>query len=80
MTLSPRHARAVILSLALGTFGIGVIEFATMGLLPYYAADFGVSEAQAGHAISAYALGVVIGAPVLAVVGAKIPRKQFLIG
>ncbi|MBD3804601.1 MAG: MFS transporter [Thioclava sp.] len=80
MTLSPSHARAVIFSLALGTFGIGVIEFATMGLLPYYAAEFGVSEAQAGHAISAYALGVVIGAPVLAVVGAKIPRKQFLIG
>ncbi|MEO1951585.1 MFS transporter [Thioclava sp.] len=80
MTLEPRHARAVILSLALGTFGIGVIEFASMGLLPYYAADFGITEARAGHAISAYALGVVIGAPLLAVIGAKIPRKQFLIG
>ncbi|PWE49360.1 MFS transporter [Thioclava sp. NG1] len=80
MTLEPRHARAVILSLALGTFGIGVIEFASMGLLPYYAADFGITEARAGHAISAYALGVVIGAPLLAVIGAKVPRKQFLIG
>jgi len=80
MTLSPRDARAVILSLALGTFGIGVIEFASMGLLPYYAADFGISEAQAGHAISSYALGVVIGAPILAVMGAKLPRKGFLIG
>ncbi|KFE35583.1 MFS transporter [Thioclava atlantica] len=80
MTLSPRDARAVILSLALGTFGIGVIEFASMGLLPYYARDLGVSEVRAGHAISAYAIGVVVGAPLLAVIGAKIPRKQFLIG
>ncbi|KEP69008.1 MFS transporter [Thioclava dalianensis] len=80
MSLSPRKARAVILSLALGTFGIGVIEFASMGLLPFYAADFGISEARAGHAISSYALGVVIGAPLLAVAGAKLPRKGFLIG
>ena len=80
MTPSSRDARAVILSLALGTFGIGVIEFASMGLLPFYAADYGVTEARAGHAISAYALGVVIGAPLLAVLGAKLPRKAFLIG
>ncbi|MEX1661981.1 MFS transporter [Thioclava sp. 15-R06ZXC-3] len=80
MTLSPRDARAAIFSLALGTFGIGVIEFASMGLLPFYASDFGITEARAGHAISAYALGVVIGAPLLAVAGARLPRKGFLIG
>jgi DHA1 family inner membrane transport protein len=80
MTLSPRDARAAIFSLALGTFGIGVIEFASMGLLPFYASDFDITEARAGHAISAYALGVVIGAPLLAVAGARLPRKGFLIG
>ena len=62
------HARVrwTIVSLALGAFAIGVSEFAAMGLLPFYAADFGISEVEAGHAVSGYALGVVIGAPVLA--------------
>ncbi len=70
--------RWTIFSLAMGAFAIGVSEFAAMGLLPYYAMDFGVSEPAAGHAISGYALGVVIGAPVLAVLGARLPRKTFL--
>lgn len=75
---SDRQARLTILSFAIGAFGIGVTEFATMGLLPYYAADLAVSEPQAGHAVSAYALGVVVGAPVLAVLGARLGRKLFL--
>lgn len=78
MTVEPRQARWTILSFAIGAFAIGVSEFAAMGLLPYYAADLGVSEPVAGHAVSAYAIGVVVGAPVLAVSGARLPRKGFL--
>jgi MFS transporter, DHA1 family, inner membrane transport protein len=66
--------------LPLGAFAIGITEFAGMGLLPYYARDLGVTEPVAGHAVSAYALGVVIGAPVLAILGAKLRRKTFLVG
>ncbi len=73
-----RRARLTILSLAVGAFAIGVSEFAAMGLLPYYAADLGVDEPTAGHAISAYALGVVVGAPVLAVLSARVARKIML--
>lgn len=79
MARTDRQARLTILSLALGAFGIGVTEFATMGLLPYYAADLGASEPQAGHAVSAYAIGVVVGAPVLAVLGALLERKLLLV-
>ncbi|MGR3199361.1 MAG: MFS transporter, partial [Paracoccus sp. (in: a-proteobacteria)] len=54
--------RAAILALALGAFAIGTSEFAAMGLLPYFATDLSLTEPQAGHVISAYALGVVVGA------------------
>lgn len=74
-----RQGRLTILSLALGAFAIGVAEFAAMGLLPYYAADFMVSEPRAGHAVSAYAIGVVVGAPLLAVLGAWLERKRLLL-
>src|SRR5215217_7606488 len=66
-------------SLALGGFGIGTTEFASMGLLPDVADDLGVSVPTAGHAISAYALGVVIGAPLFAVLAARLPRKGLLL-
>ena len=55
-----------VFALALGGFGIGTTEFVAMGLLPDIAASFGVTEPIAGHVISAYALGVVLGAPVIA--------------
>ncbi|MEO3387494.1 MFS transporter [Mesorhizobium sp. CAU 1741] len=80
MTIVARHPGMAILSFAIGAFAIGVSEFAAMGLLPYYAAGFQVTEPVAGHAVSAYAFGVVIGAPVLAIAGARLPRKPFLIG
>lgn len=80
MTLDARHPGMAILSFAVGAFAIGVSEFAAMGLLPYYAAGFGVAEPVAGNAVSAYAIGVVVGAPVLAVAGARLPRKPFLMG
>src|SRR6202166_2715700 len=66
------------LGLAVGGFGIGTGEFAMMGLLPNVAADFGVSVPTAGHVISAYALGVVIGAPLIAVIAARWARHRLL--
>lgn len=70
----------VLAALGLGGFAIGIAEFATMSLLPFFAPDLGVSEATASHAISAYALGVVIGAPLLAVLGARMDRRRMLVG
>lgn len=64
----------------MGGFAIGTTEFATMSLLPYFAHDLGVSAPTAGHAISAYALGVVLGAPLIAVMAARLARRTLLIG
>ncbi|MFT3687936.1 MFS transporter [Paenirhodobacter sp.] len=72
--------RLATLSLALGAFAIGTSEFAAMGLLPWYAADLGVSEPEAGHVVSAYALGVVVGAPLTSILGARLPRRRYLAG
>ncbi|AJC22287.1 MFS transporter [Pandoraea pulmonicola] len=66
-------------ALAMGGFGIGTGEFVIMGLLPDVARDLHITIPQAGHAISTYALGVVIGAPLLAVLGVRLPRRAFLI-
>lgn len=77
MTSTPDF-RAAILALALGAFAIGTSEFAAMGLLPYFAADLALTEPQAGHVVSAYALGVVVGAPVTAMLGARLPRRRYL--
>ena len=59
---APRPGPA-LLALAMGGFTIGTTEFATMGLLSDVATDLGVSIPTAGHAITAYAVGVVVGAP-----------------
>ncbi|WP_420963822.1 MFS transporter [Brucella sp. IR073] len=69
----------VILALACGGFGIGTGEFAIMGLLPDVARSFGVTLPEAGYAISAYALGVVIGAPIIAMIGAGRSRRTLLL-
>lgn len=69
-----------VFALALGGFGIGTTEFVAMGLLPDIASGFGITEPTAGHVISAYALGVVIGAPVIAALTARLPRKALLLG
>jgi DHA1 family inner membrane transport protein len=71
--------RAVLFALGMGGFAIGTTEFAAMALLPDFAADLGVSEARAADAISAYALGVVVGAPVLAVAGARMRKRMLLV-
>lgn len=68
-----------ILALAVASFGIGTTEFVIMGLLPEVARDFGVTIPQAGHLVSGYALGVVIGAPIVAMATAPLPRKAALL-
>src|SRR4051812_21493307 len=66
-------------ALAMGGFAIGTTEFMAMGLLPQIASGVDVSVPSAGHLISAYALGVVVGAPVLAFFGARLPRRGLLV-
>ncbi|WP_431781852.1 MFS transporter [Streptomyces chumphonensis] len=68
-----------VLALAIGAFGIGMTEFVMMGLLPEVAEDLGTSVPTAGHLVSAYAVGVVIGAPLLTAVGARVPRRRMLV-
>ncbi|WP_024870273.1 MFS transporter [Pseudoxanthomonas suwonensis] len=70
----------ILAALTLGGFGIGTSEFAGMGLMPNMVAELGVSEPQVGHLISAYALGVVVGAPLLAILGNGLSRKTLLLG
>ena len=67
-------------TLVLGGVGIGVTEFVTMGLLPEIAGGIDTTIPRAGHTISAYALGVVVGAPTIAVLGNRLPRRGMLVG
>jgi DHA1 family inner membrane transport protein len=69
-----------LLALAAGAFGIGVTEFAPMGLLPVIATDLGVSIPAAGLLISAYAIGVMLGAPLMTLTTGRLPRRTLLIG
>lgn len=71
---------AAILALAVGGFTIGTTEFMTMGVLPQIADGVGVSVPTAGHVIAAYAIGVVVGVPILAFFGAGLPRRAMLVG
>ena len=68
-----------LLALALSAFAIGTTEFVIMGLLPEVARDLQVSIPSAGWLISGYALGVAIGAPIMALLTARLPRKKTLI-
>jgi len=76
----PLAVTLILTALAMGGFAIGVTEFAAMSVLPDFARGLGVDEPTAGHAISAYAAGVVVGAPLLAAFGARLPRWILLIG
>ncbi|MET7646219.1 MFS transporter [Streptomyces sp. NPDC005426] len=67
-----------LLALAIGAFGIGTTEFVIMGLLPEVAADFQVSIPTAGFLVTGYALGVVIGAPLMTLLGTRVSRKRML--
>ena len=68
-----------LMALAIGAFGIGVTEFSPMGMLPVIADDLGVSIPTAGILISAYAFGVLVGAPVMTLLFANMPRRRLLV-
>ncbi|MEG4315526.1 MULTISPECIES: MFS transporter [Pseudomonadaceae] len=81
-TMPALSARAVLLielALAMGGFAIGTGEFAIMGLMPEVARGLAISEPQVGHVISTYALGVVVGAPLLAILGSRLFRRHLLL-
>lgn len=80
IAVDPTVRWLAVFALALGGFGIGTTEFVAMGLLPDIATSFGVTEPTAGHVISAYALGVVVGAPTIATLTARLPRRALLLG
>jgi DHA1 family inner membrane transport protein len=75
----PTRSGWALFALAVGGFAIGTTEFASMGLLPQIAGGVGVSIPTGGHLVSAYALGVVVGAPLIAAVAARVPRRQLLL-
>lgn len=77
--MNPSPSRLPLLALAVAAFAIGTTEFVIMGLLPEVAADLKVSIPSAGMLVSGYALGVAVGAPLLAVLTAKIERKHALL-
>lgn len=78
--IPPPHGTALaFLTLTFGTFVVGTGEFAIMGMLPQFASSLHVSESQAGYAITAYALGVVVGAPLFTILGARLSRRELLL-
>jgi len=77
--LTPRQRTLILLALSLGGFAIGTSEFASMGLMLEISRGLSISETQVGHLISAYAIGVVVGAPLLAFAGAGFARRRLLL-
>jgi len=75
-----RHFALAVLALAMGGFAIGTTEFVTMGLLPDIADGIHQSIPTTGHIITAYALGVVVGAPVIVSLAARLPKRALVIG
>lgn len=76
---APVHPGLLTFWLAAGTFAFGAGEFASMTLLPSIASGLGSSEGEVGRIVTAYAVGVVLGAPVISVFGARWPRKPLLL-
>jgi len=77
--INPTRRNLCFLAFAIGSFAIGTAEFAAMALLPEVQKFMHINETQAGYFVSLYALGVVIGAPLLAVLTARVPRKILLV-
>ncbi len=75
-----RSTRLTLLALALGTFAIGTGEFGSNGIIQLFAADMSISIPQATYAVTAYAVGVMIGSPVITIAGARLNRKHLLLG
>lgn len=80
LPIRTRHVTLALIALALGGFAIGTTEFMTMGLLEEIADGIGRSNAETGHLITAYAFGVVVGAPIIVSLGARLPKKELAIG
>lgn len=78
--VSTKHLTLALLALALGGFAIGTTEFMTMGLLEEIADGINRSNATTGHIITAYAFGVVVGAPIIVSLGARLPKRELAIG
>jgi DHA1 family inner membrane transport protein len=78
---APHRTRVdlALLALALGGFAIGTTEFVTLGLLPEVASGTATDIPTAGHFVSAYAVGVVVGPPLIALLAARLPRKTVLV-
>ncbi|STT11175.1 MFS transport protein AraJ [Klebsiella pneumoniae] len=74
-----RCMKKTIFSLALGTFGLGMAEFGIMGVLPDMAHDVGISIPAAGNMIAWYAFGVVIGAPIMALLSSRFSLKSVML-
>ncbi|MEV4619553.1 MFS transporter [Asanoa sp. NPDC049573] len=79
-TSAIRHPRLALFALALGTFAIGTGEFGSNGIIQLFAADLDVSIPVATYAITAYAIGVVIGSPTITIVAARVNRRTLLLG
>lgn len=77
--ISEKRRLLVMLTMSLGAFGIGTTEFVSMGLLSMIAQDFSITEDTAGVIITAYALGVVVGAPLITTLTGMIPRRRLLL-
>nr|WP_245802982.1 MFS transporter [Corynebacterium phocae] len=77
--ISDLRIKIVMVAIALGTFAIGTTEFVSMGLLPLIAQDFGIQEDTASVVISVYALGVVVGAPAIAALTGRVPRRRLIL-
>ena len=77
---STKHVTFALLALALGGFAIGTTEFMTMGLLEEIADGIDRTNAETGHIITAYAFGVVVGAPIIVSLGARLPKRELAIG
>lgn len=77
---SKQRANLTLLSLAISAFAIGSTEFISVGLMPLMIKDFGITMSQAGLTVSMYALGITIGAPILAILTSRWPRKNLLLG
>lgn len=78
-SLPRRDYVLILLALAMGGFAIGISEFSSMGLMTHIARGLQITEPEVGHVISAYALGVVVGAPLLAIIGARWRRRTLLL-
>lgn len=77
--VSGARVALAIVALALGSFAIGTTEFVTMGLLPDIARGIDESIPTTGHVITAYAVGVVVGAPLIVSLGARLPRRELAV-